>query len=415
MRRIAILLVLAACAPEAPEHPTWADVQPILTANCVRCHGRNPQGGAPATFRLDVHGDGFDVASDIYYPRRGAAAMAEFIVARVRRTDGRQMPPHAPLSARQQKILTRWWLDAVAADALPTGEVPDNQPPTITAELPTVPADQQLVFEVVIDDPDHQPVIGQIGYGVGLVTDGLHGGRQTVVWDTGIVPPGTYSLTAFVDDGNVLIDQVLGEVTIQHAFGNTSPQLLWVSPSHHPGSLYGDSAQIEFFVGDPEDNLDVQLEAFRGDTVEDLPNLTNVPSGLVTLPWDTSTIPAGNWRLRALVRDNVGPDRIYESPPFVIGHDTTSETWDTGIGTLFADHCVPCHFGAETLVPGLENLDWNDPDSVRENAGIIYQKVVVRMEMPPPSAEVIWDPPIETLTLDERDRIRRWLEAGAPR
>jgi hypothetical protein len=39
---VAAVLSLAACAPEVPAAPTYAnDVQPILMAHCVRCHGAN--------------------------------------------------------------------------------------------------------------------------------------------------------------------------------------------------------------------------------------------------------------------------------------------------------------------------------------------------------------------------------------
>src|SRR4051812_49426816 len=39
---VAALLLLPACSPEVPATPTYAkDVQPILMAHCVRCHGAN--------------------------------------------------------------------------------------------------------------------------------------------------------------------------------------------------------------------------------------------------------------------------------------------------------------------------------------------------------------------------------------
>ena len=33
------LLAGLGCAPKAVDHPTWADVQPILAGECSHCHG----------------------------------------------------------------------------------------------------------------------------------------------------------------------------------------------------------------------------------------------------------------------------------------------------------------------------------------------------------------------------------------
>src|SRR4051794_21520262 len=39
---VAAFLLLPACSPEVPATPTYTnDVQPILMAHCVRCHGAN--------------------------------------------------------------------------------------------------------------------------------------------------------------------------------------------------------------------------------------------------------------------------------------------------------------------------------------------------------------------------------------
>ena len=55
--RLVIAAVLCAslgCAENVPQDPTWfGDVQKILAANCMRCHGEPAKNNAPATFRLD--------------------------------------------------------------------------------------------------------------------------------------------------------------------------------------------------------------------------------------------------------------------------------------------------------------------------------------------------------------------------
>lgn len=102
IKRLLPALLLAACAPEVPDEPTWADVEPILAANCTRCHGDPSFGGAPS------------LAFDDY---AAASALAPRIAARVT-SEASPMPPPPregevgrggpPLTDRQKEVLVLW-------------------------------------------------------------------------------------------------------------------------------------------------------------------------------------------------------------------------------------------------------------------------------------------------------------------
>lgn len=87
-------------AGDAGDAPTYADVAPILTQNCVVCHSDPPSGGAP--FSLDGYA--------------AASAKATRIVARAVDGDPRPMPPGGlALSDAEAETLVAW-LDAGAPE-----------------------------------------------------------------------------------------------------------------------------------------------------------------------------------------------------------------------------------------------------------------------------------------------------------
>lgn len=111
-----LFLVVVGCAVErmevadsdaletVPEHPTYSkNTKEILDTWCVSCHGEEPTGDSPDTFRLDVYANEGDV--------RGAYAMAEMIAITATSSAG-SMPPSGgakPTDLERATLLA--WVD----------------------------------------------------------------------------------------------------------------------------------------------------------------------------------------------------------------------------------------------------------------------------------------------------------------
>lgn len=177
------VLFIAACAPSAPETPSFQQhVAPILAANCIRCHGVPALGGAPSAFRLDTYG--------------GAQRMAEESAARVA---AGEMPPRFLLDDYQVDTLANW-----AAAGAPRGA------PRVGNRRPTavVSAFESGIIDVVVDDLDGDVVGGTLragGVAIGLV----HSGPNRIE-----TPPGTYDLSATLDDGAAEVIVPLGAIEV---------------------------------------------------------------------------------------------------------------------------------------------------------------------------------------------------------
>jgi hypothetical protein len=426
---IAALALVGCGAPAVPDKPSWfADVQPILKANCMRCHGEDPIGGAPSTFRLDTFA-GNGAAPN--YSHNGAALLAPFIVARV---DVDQMPTVGPLlTDRQKEILRKWALtdEVTSLGMLPTPGV-GNQAPTATATMPAS-ADAFAAIYVTIDDPDGDTVRGTLTAG-SLTIAPLHDGLNAITWDTGTVPPGVETIHAsFSDESRMLpIEQDLGTITVAHASNNTAPFLTIDSPKEF--DLLADQlgqANIQLTIADPDDDKGtVSITAFHGDT------RVGVSSGKVaglnagqaqTFKWDTSAkLPTGDfefeasasWRLEITVTDARGASRTITSGYFAIEHSTSTDTYSTNSGRIkkiIDDHCAgKCHNtsgtdGKEILDPF---LDWTSVVNIQAHKGIMWRKLILRRDMPPKSEAELW--PDNPLSESDRQAIGDWLAAGAP-
>jgi len=119
------LLALAACEPDVPAAPTYSkDVQPILAAHCVRCHGANDTLNGDPTVRftlkaplvcyLQRYADENCPGSDCKHGAAwcGGAASGKLIVHEINDTDDSQlrMPPLPAdrLNDWEIEVLTRW-------------------------------------------------------------------------------------------------------------------------------------------------------------------------------------------------------------------------------------------------------------------------------------------------------------------
>ena len=423
MRRISslsVLLGVAACAPSAPEDPTWAaDVAPILAANCVRCHTVPSSGGAPAAFRLDVYDDWVDDEGRVI---RGAGTMTNYITQRVGNEDN-PMPPRSDIYVHQTDTLTAWaqnrGADGRAARGAPRE---DNQQPIMTMVTPLgqlQPVDGILELVYDIDDPDEEIVLGVLqaipeGADDGQVlTRSLHSGRDTVRWDVGAAPPGSYRLEAALTDPSGTYTSTIGTYEVADT-GNRAPAIVIDSPVRDDilATAAGDITDISISIQDADagDALTVKVEAWRaGEDPVIIADDTPAIAGANVVSWSFADLAADPaWYLRVTASDGTAT-RTVESGPFIIGKASTDDTFET-IRDIFA-RCTYCHPSAQ--IPGLDH-DFNlyrqegdGPLGVYELRGQIYRRAVQERTMPPVSS----GGPLDAATLD---RLSNWLLAGAP-
>jgi hypothetical protein len=217
------IILLAACAPGVPDEPSYQQhVAPILTANCVRCHGVPVLGGALPGMRLDSY-------TSYDRPKRntvgietvaGAAALSDTIALRVASSDS-PMPPRFGLDDYQIEILQAW--DEAGA---PRGEPNAGNRPPIAALVGAVQTIEEqgieirvrYLIDVTVGDPDHDVVGGALRARLGgsvLPLGLLRSGENRVVWETTNIAPGTFSLEAMLDDGGVEAAVDLGELVVE--------------------------------------------------------------------------------------------------------------------------------------------------------------------------------------------------------
>ncbi len=212
-----LVLLLAACAPDVPAEPSFQqDIQPILAANCIRCHG-TPVKGAPSYFRLDMFEDVevIDANGVGLITIAGAKSQASRIAARAA---AGEMPPRFPLDDWQIEMLANWELNPVR------GTRADNRAPTATVEaivdevLEETPGIRRFVtITVRVDDLDPDVVggvlrarLGETVFPIGMI----HSGINRIRWETTAIAPGEFTLDAVLDDGGVMVTVALGSLEV---------------------------------------------------------------------------------------------------------------------------------------------------------------------------------------------------------
>ena len=397
------VLVGAGCAPDVPAQPTWVkDVRPILLANCVRCHGEEPSGGAPTAFRLDRFEDS-DAA-------RGVKTMARYLAHRA--GDLGQMPPNGPaLSDRQRDVLEKWY-----AAGAPRGD--GNALPALTVvKAPATTVDQELTLTYRISDGDRDAGYGTLTAAQGttmLEVGTLEPGQHELTWDTGQVAPGAYALTATIRDAQVdammaLVEQKveLGTVTIAHTSGNTAPKVSVVSPFRD--AIVTDAKSpvaVSLQVEDPDagDTVQTAVEAVRGSERIMLGTVMGTMSPMVM--WDTRGATASpSWHIEATATDTKGAVRKARSRAFVISHQSPTVTFDQ-VSEIFTRRCVPCHATDKNIIVEFDNM------SIDGWVSTIYARVVHKREMPPRSAIGLFKD-YQFITEEERGQIASWILGGA--
>jgi len=326
----------------------------------------------------------------------GARFMALYAMLRATHD---QMPPVGPtLSSRQKEILRRF--AAETPEPLP-GTAPAGLAPSIVVDAPAS-ADEMATLDYEITTPLGRSVVGALRAGSVVVAEALAPGRGSILWDTGVVGPGTYALAADLDDGSGIPSGIttvpLGTIAIAHASGNTAPTATILSPTEDFGLLYDAASPVSINVraSDADGNpTTVTLAALRG--------ALEIP--IAGRTWDTSGVPAGvAWFLRAVVSDGRASRTVFAGP-FVVGHGTTTRRF-ADVAPLFA-RCARCH--------GPDQFASRDAIANPNGTGLalVYRRAVLSRQMPPPSA-LLRFADFQPLTDAERALLGEWLLAGAP-
>jgi len=193
-------------AVPVPEHPTWADVGPILRKECNSCHGGTASTTGSAlgiVYRFDFYdltaalcGDAATAVS----PARFAAASSSQIAFDITSDSASVRPTMPPLPAPwladwEWQILLRWSRDPQKG-TLP----PDNRPPTIQVTSADRTVKDVFTLSVDVDDPDQDSVVGILRIGdVTLRID--RPGPFSAVIDASQWPEGSAPMTAVLCDG----------------------------------------------------------------------------------------------------------------------------------------------------------------------------------------------------------------------
>ena len=216
--------VAGGCAPtpEAPAHPTWADVEPILRGQCTHCHGPTAAvtgASDAAAYRFDF----YDMSPAVCGPAAQAlplTALAQTwapligadVTAPPNCTRGRMPPaPAHALEGWEIATLQRW-------ASQPDKGSPNrgNRRPDIHLVAPTAIVDKTLTFQAIIDDPDGEPAIGVLNIGDMIFMMDRPGAFSAAI-DTSSWPNGTRHLSATVCDGwDYITYGDLGNVQIKH-------------------------------------------------------------------------------------------------------------------------------------------------------------------------------------------------------
>lgn len=108
------------------------------------------------------------------------------------------------------------------------------------------------------------------------------------------------------------------------------------------------------------------------------------------------------------------------------GDDAGGDTYDTFAAPFFQTYCIRCHAAARTQNcfddgnPICRNgaprsANWDDPAAVREHLAHVRSAVGVGDDLfMPPDLPVVPDPEKPAPTCEERYRLTRWIDSGAP-
>jgi hypothetical protein len=214
-----LLLIFGCDAGNAPEHPTWADIQPIVSGHCTHCHGSTAK-VTGSGYRFDF----FDMSADVCGEAAQALGsnpvlskdLALLISQAITSLTSDVRPRMPPLPAQ---FLAEWeWNTILRWTGDPQKGVkrdPANRPPTIEIHGTAAMVDKSLEITAVVADSDGDPVVGVLKIGDEVLKMDRAGSFSARL-DTSAWPAGQRDVSAVLCDGWSNVTQQLGVVLINH-------------------------------------------------------------------------------------------------------------------------------------------------------------------------------------------------------
>lgn len=430
----AFLLGLAACADPVPDAPTWfADVQPILNANCARCHGATPETDQIAAFRLDRYVKDDASTLDAYDYR-------DSIVARAVALQTPVMPPRGELSDRQRAILDAWVL-AGAPKGARTNELPTAglvAPDPLPAQV-----DQELAVTIETADADGDGLVVSLAARdlttgeMWVVPAVLGGGMHDVAVDTGqMASTHDYELSVVIDDGfsdspeeNQYSIVVVASVRVDHGARGTAPTVRVLEPDGGQAIIGETTIAWSATDPDPGDSLTIDVDLVRvaaDGTGTVVASIARGLTGTSSFAWTPTGLPIDQngtpilYKVRVTATDagalNTRFDESDTSFTIAPQSTPTSLTW-ADVKPIFVTYCKQCH-GEPARTMALEyfrldKYDASDPEppattdqGAFEVRSLVYQRLVSAQNMPPAAQP--------KPTAAERAMVGEWILGGAP-
>jgi hypothetical protein len=431
------LVLLAACGADVPDKPTWlGDVQPIVRANCARCHGADPAEDKLALYRLDR-----SVALDL--DTRDAFDYSSDIVDRAVHHVAPVMPPDYLLTDRQQETLLRW----ASTGALKGTDQRGNTLGRIEliSPLGATTADQTIDTTFRTWDEDLDGLVVGLwardanGESVSLGAP-VGGGTRSISVDAGtLTSKAMFEIYAIVDDGydddpavnkrNELV--LIPELFVDHGLRGTAPRVTLKTPNG--GDTIIGATTISWLATDPDvgDTLTIDLDLIPlTGAMTPIPivhGIANTQSFDWTIPTSIperdATGTAIPYKVRVTATDTLGQPQNVRSdesdyPLFVERAVVTQYSWTADTQKIFKDYCTTnCHDkGGIGPHPEYCFLQYKKGDDttlcdatdvgVFEARNVILSVAVTNPTMPPKSAP--------QPTQATRDILGDWIRGGAP-
>lgn len=442
-RWLLLSLALApACGGDIPDNPTYfADVQPILRANCARCHGADVKDPKISKFRLDRYVKDDAATFDLWDYAQGSGPDAAPVMRVAVDHEAPAMPPDYSLTDRQRQILARW-IDQGAPKGTRANRLPQL---SLLAPTEAATADQSLDVTFRAWDADLDGLAVQLwahdlatGADLDVPLGEMTGaGEHTLTIDTGaLASKHRFEVYAVLDDGfsdnpeeNRTRASLISQLAVDHGARGTAPTVKLTRPNG--GETLVGEVQITWAATDPDagDTLTIDLALVRADTeVVAATIATGVPNS-GAFPWtipDSVPVADGGgpieYKVRVTVTDAQGvpPNTRSDSSDAAVTiarATNTTLTWED-VKPIFVTYCLKCH-GQPARTMSLESFrldkyDASDPEApansdlgVFETKGSIYQRMITSANMPPgaepqPSAAELQD-------------VGNWILGGAPK